>query len=116
MMGDRRIAQIVTSQGELYFYTHIRGKELPMHGQIALDYAATRQHDEPYALKIVLDQLIKLSESRDREVNAGIMFNTDTLEDEYSDPFSVIIDLTTWRVTYYTEGMDYFKEFEVNDG
>ena len=116
MMGDRRIAQIVTSQGELYFYTHIRGKELPMHGQIALDMAVMRWDDEPYALKIVLDQLLKLSESRDREVNAGIMFNTDTLEDEYSDPFSVIIDLTTWRVTYYTEGMDYFKEFEVNDG
>ena len=109
MMGDRRIAQIVTSQGELYFYTHIRGKELPLHGQIALDYAVTRQNDESYALKIVLDQLIKLSESRDTEVNAGIMFTPDS-EDEYSEPFSVIIDLTTWRVTYYTEGMDYFGE------
>ena len=115
MMGDRRIAQIVTSQGELYFYTHIRGKELPMHGQIALDMAVTRQNDESYALKIVLDQLIRLSESRDTEVNAGIMFNADTLEDEYSAPFSVIIDLTTWKVSQFTEAMDYFKELEVND-
>tara|TARA_R110000787_G_scaffold104628_4_gene211856 strand:- start:161 stop:505 length:345 start_codon:yes stop_codon:yes gene_type:complete len=114
MMGDRRIAQIVTSQGELYFYTHIRGKELPMHGQIALDMAVTRWDHEEYALKIVLDQLIRLSESRDKEDNAGIVFNADTLEDEYSEPFSVIIDLTTWKVTQFTEGMDYFEE--VNDG
>ena len=110
-MGNRRIAQIHTSQGDLYFYTHIRGKELPMHGQIALDMAVTRQNDESYALKIVLDQLIRLSESRDTEVNAGIMLTPDA-EDEYSDPFSVIIDLTTWKVSQFTEDMDYFEEVD----
>tara|TARA_R100000306_G_C4372047_1_gene140437 strand:- start:362 stop:679 length:318 start_codon:yes stop_codon:yes gene_type:complete len=98
-MGDRRIAQIHTKEGDLYFYTHSSGYRLPEMAQEALDRASVRKNDQPYALRIVIDHMIYLSGSRDSELNSGIMFTPDRGEDEYSVPFSVTVDMVDWTVT-----------------
>jgi len=102
-MGDRRIAQIHTEEGDLYFYTHSSGYKLPEHAQEALDRASVRKNDQPYALKIVIDHLIFLTQSRDKETGSGIMLAPDRGEDEYSVPFSVTVDMVDWTVTGRTE-------------
>ena len=97
-MGDRRVAQIHTRTGDLYFYTHWSGYKLPEHAQEALDRASVRKNDEPFALRIVLDSLIYLTGSRDNEVGSGILFEP-IAEDEYNEPFSVLVDMVDWTVS-----------------
>ena len=90
-MGDRAMAEIKTSEGSLFVYTHWGGEGLPQCATEAVIAAKPRWDDEPYAVKIIVDQLIK--EGRDQETGFGIML-TPEAEDEYNgDKPSVIIDL-----------------------
>jgi len=96
-MGDRRMAELKTSEGSLYFYTHNRGYVIPGMVQHALDEAKGRRSDEPYALRRVVDSLINSSGSRDNDLNSGLMLQPNA-EDEYNqNQPSVIIDLQTWE-------------------
>ena len=95
------MAELRTSEGSLYFYTHYTGHKLPDDAKDALDVASSRRHDEPYALRRIVDHLIFASGSRDKETNSGLMLKPN-LEDEYgmlnSSPCSVLIDLVTWTM------------------
>ncbi len=95
------MAEIKTSEGSLFFYTHWHGLELPSIAKKALDEAAPRKTDYPYALRRIVDSLIRQTESRDAETGSGLLFKPDC-EDEYnSDNPSVIIDLVAWDVLSY---------------
>jgi hypothetical protein len=101
-MGDRRLAEIRTSEGSIYFYTHSTGNMMPSDAEAALEMAGSRKNDEPYALRRIIDYLIRVSGSRDNELGSGIMLNP-IAEDEYGgDPASVIIDLVNWRASANT--------------
>lgn len=100
-MGDRAMAQIKTEEGSLYFYTHWCGGELPHHATEAVKTASARKGDDAYALRIVVDQLIKLCGARDKERGAGIMFSP-SCEDSYNgDKPSVVIDLSSMTVQVF---------------
>jgi len=100
-MGDRAMAQIKTEAGSLYFYTHWAGSELPQAANEAVNLARPRMGDDAYALKIVVDSLIKSSGSRDSETGGALMFGPDA-EDEYNrDKPSVLIDLSTMSVEVF---------------
>jgi hypothetical protein len=97
-MGDRAMAQIKVGERSLYFYTHWLGSELPEAAQKAVDKAMPRKGDDSYALKIVVDTLIKECGSRDSETGGGLMFGP-YAEDEYNkNKPSVIIDLKAMTV------------------
>ena len=98
-MGDRRMAEIRTEEGSLYFYTHSTGFALPGNAKRALELATPRKNDIEYALRRVVDYLIFTSGSRDSEVGSGLMFSPNC-EDEYGgNPHSVVIDMVNWKVT-----------------
>jgi len=106
-MGDRRMAEIRTSDGSLYFYTHWTGFRLPDDAARALSIAEPRRSDEPYALRRIVDHLILTSGSRDQETNSGLML-TPCLEDEYGGgQCSVLIDIVNWEVSVATEYTDF---------
>lgn len=97
-MGDRAMAEIRTSEGNLYFYTHWSGFDLPAHARKALDEAAPRKGDDPYALRRIVDVLIRESGTRDSEAGSGLMLKPNA-EDEYNhDNPSVVIDIDAWTV------------------
>ena len=92
-MGDRAMAQIKTSDGSLYVYTHWGGHNLPESAKHSISSAMSRINmaDESYATRIIVDQLTK--KGRDQETGFGLMLKPDA-EDEYNnDQPSVIIDL-----------------------
>ena len=93
------MAEIKTSHGSLFFYTHWSGSELPGIAKQALNEAEPRIGDEPYALKIVVDALIRLTGLRDKETGAGLMLKPNA-EDEYNhNKPSVLIDITKNKIT-----------------
>ncbi len=97
-MGDRAMAEIKTTEGSLYFYTHWSGSDLPAYATEAVKTASPRKGDNAYALRIVIDQLIKFCGARDIQTGAGIMLSP-SCEDEYNDDSpSVIIDLSSMTV------------------
>jgi hypothetical protein len=96
-MGDRRMAEIKTTDGSFYVYTHWHGSRLPQMAADALALAEARRGDECYALRIVVDQITK--DSRDSETGFGLMLKPNA-EDSYNgDVPSVTIDLVAWTVT-----------------
>ncbi len=98
-MGDRAMAEIKVEDGSLYFYTHWSGNRLLQDAEAAMVLARPRLGDDSYAMKIVVDELIKSAGARDAETGAGIMLEPNC-EDEYNnDNPSVIIDLTNGAVT-----------------
>ena len=98
-MGDRRMAEIRTEEGSLYFYTHSTGFALPGNAKRALELATPRKGNTPYALRRVVDHLIFTSGSRDNELNSGLMLRPRG-EDEYrGEPCSVLIDMVNWKVS-----------------
>ncbi len=98
-MGDRAMAKITSNDGTLFFYTHWCGHDLPSMAQEALDVAKTRQGDNSYALRRIVDVLIELSGARDTECGAGLLFSP-MAEDSYNgDLPSITIDLEAWTVT-----------------
>lgn len=101
MSGDRRLAEIRTSAGSIYFYTHNTGDMMEYDAEVALKMAEPRMNDEPYALRRIIDYLIRASGSRDNEVGSGIMlYPLATIAEDYygGDPASVLIDLVNWEV------------------
>ena len=99
-MGDRRRAEIRTSDGSLYFYTHWTGHSLENDAVEAMRLATPRKHDEFYALRRVVDHLILASGSRDNETGSGLMLKPNA-EDQYGGkPCSVLIDLVKWEVLW----------------
>ena len=92
-MGDRAMCEIKLEEGSIYFYTHWGGCDLDAVAENALEKAQPRITDEPYAARIIIDQLIKYAGGRDEETGSGIMLGPDA-EDEYNgDSPSVIIDI-----------------------
>ena len=90
-MGDRAIAEIKMEDGSLYVYTHWGGSALPDAAKKAIMFAKSRWSDEPYAVRIIVDQLTK--DSRDELTGSGLMLKP-IAEDEYNHNHpSVIIDL-----------------------
>ena len=84
-MGDRRIAEIKTEEGSLYFYTHYAGHDLYYDALKALDTASPRREQQDYVLKIVIDNLIRESNARDSETGAGISLSLKQIPvDDYS--------------------------------
>jgi hypothetical protein len=95
-MGDRRMAEIKTSEGSLFVYTHWHGSQLPSMAKAAVAAAKGRLGDEGYWTRIVVDQLTK--DGRDQETGFGIMLAPNH-EDEYNnDKPSVIIYAKTGKV------------------
>lgn len=89
-MGDRRMAEIKTSDGSLFLYTHWEGSELPELARAAVESAKPRLGDEPYWTRIIVDQIMK--SGRDEETGFGLMLKP-RAEDEYNrDEPSVILD------------------------
>ena len=123
-MGDRRVAEIKTEDGSLFFYTHWAGFNLQEHAERALDDASGRRGDDGYALKIVLDSLIDSVGGRDTELNAVIylqVYNEDgifILDDEYGhgNSPSMIIDLRQdrWEVYDLTKIADTWTYNRIN--
>ena len=102
-MGDRAMAQIKVGGKSLYFYTHWAGGTLPEAAQKAVEAAWPRKGDADYALKIVVDTLIKESGSRDSETGAGLMFGPHA-EDEYNhNKPSVVIDIQSMTVRVHRQ-------------
>lgn len=101
-MGDRAMAEIKTEDGSLYVYTHWGGRDFPDDVKRAILQARSRWDDDPYAVRIIVDQLIK--EGRDQETGFGLMLKP-CAEDEYNhnEP-SVIIDLTTKKLSIIRNG------------
>ncbi len=96
-MGDRRMAEIKTERGSLYLYTHWGGHDLPKATKEALKFAGDRLSDEPYAVRIIVDQIT--SSGRDLLTGFGLMLGPDA-EDGYNhDKASVIIDLPEQKLT-----------------
>ena len=84
-MGDRRIAEIKTVEGALYFYTHYTGFRMYNDALNALDAASPRRDEPDYALKIVLDYMIGAASARDSETGAGISLSLKQIAaDDYS--------------------------------
>ena len=108
-MGDRRIAEIKTEEGSLYFYTHYTGFRMYFDALNALDTASPRREQQEYALKIVLDYMIAASNARDNDANAGIWLSLKHMaiddyshlvtEDYMSNEPTVLIDIrpTVWE-------------------
>ena len=92
-MGDRRIAEIRTRDGSIYFYTHWGGYHLPNEAFNAIMAAKPRWDDESYATRIIVDQL--LAPYRDQALGAGLLLRPQA-EDAYNyDKPSVIINLAS---------------------
>jgi hypothetical protein len=100
-MGDRAMAEIKTTDGSLYIYTHWGGHDLPESAKEAIVKAKPRWDDEPYAVRILVDQLTK--EGRDEETGFGLMLKPNA-EDEYNnDNPSVVIDLPEQKLLIYRD-------------
>jgi len=95
-MGDRRMAEIKTSEGSLYVYTHWQGSELPAMAREAVKVAAPRLGDEGYWTRIVVDQLTK--DGRDQETGFGLLLKPNCEDSYNNDKPSVIIDAKTGKV------------------
>lgn len=96
-MGDRRMAEIRTSDGSLYIYTHSAGYDLPARAVDAIEWAKPRWNDHAYATRMIVDQLTK--HGRDDQYGYGLMLAPNQ-EDEYNnDQPSVVIDLVTKELT-----------------
>ena len=90
-MGDRRVAEVRGINGSLFVYTHWSGAIMTDLAKEATEEAKVRQTDEPYAIRIILDQMMK--EGRDKETGWGIVFDPMDAEDSYGGPPSIIIDI-----------------------
>lgn len=113
-MGDRAMAEIKTEDGSLFVYTHWRGDTLPSMAKEAILFAKPRWSDEPYAVKIIVDQLTK--GGRDEETGYGLLLKPNA-EDQYNrDKPSVVIDLPAQTLSIIRSGKKKTIPFaELND-
>ena len=100
-MGDRRTAEILTSAGSLYVYTHWHGSEFEEMAMEAILAAYPRWDDHMYATRIIVDQLTK--SARDQETGFGLMPGPNA-EDEYGVNPSIVIDLVDRQLRVNTFG------------
>lgn len=100
-MGDRRMVEVKSSEGSLFVYSHWGGFELPKRAVAAIKSAQPRWNDEPYGVRIIVDQLI--APGRDQETGYGLMLKP-SCEDSYNgDKPSILIDLVEQRLTIQGE-------------
>ena len=93
-MGDRRVARLHTSNGDIFVYTHWGGKDYPNDARMAIIKARNRWDDETYCTRIIIDHLTRFD--RDSEIGAGISLDPEGQEDEYIGGqfgYSITIDL-----------------------
>jgi hypothetical protein len=118
-MGDRRmpahtVVEIKTSNGSLYVYSHWGGSELPGDAVEAILAARSRWDDEPYATRIIVDQLTK--GSRDKATDHGLTLRPNA-EDGYNlwgpinNP-SIIIDLESRTLQVVGDGAEHSGSFD----
>jgi hypothetical protein len=109
-MGDRAMAEIKTTDGSLYVYTHWGGEDLPESAKQAIKIAEPRWDDEPYATRIIVDQLTK--DGIDEETGYGLLLKPNA-EDEYNnDKPSVIINLPEQKLVICRKGETIAVPFE----
>ena len=96
-MGDRRMIDLKTRDGSLYVYLHSNGYAAPAIVTEAIEFAQPRWSDESYALRIIVDQIIK--GGRDQVLSYGLMLEPN-VEDEYNhnEP-SLVVDLVEQKFT-----------------
>ena len=108
-MGDRAMAEIRTKEGSLFVYTHWGGHSLPESAKEAVIAAKPRLGDDPYAVRIIVDQLTK--EGRDETTGFGLMLEPNA-EDEYNNNKpSVIINLNESTLKVIRHGKEQLTEF-----
>ena len=108
-MGDRRVARLHTSNGDIFVYTHWGGEDYPNNARRAIIKARNRWDDETYCTHIIIDQLTRLE--RDSEVGAGISLDPEGQEDEYISGqfgYSITIDLVE-QYLRVSDHESYFK-------
>lgn len=90
-MGDRANIHIVEEEGgNLYFYTHWSGYELPSILANALERGRDRWSDESYLSRIIFCEMVK----DEIEENTGYGLSTYRGDYEYSDLVVNMKDLT----------------------
>lgn len=104
-MGDRAIVEIITNDGNLYFYTHWNGFDIYNICQESLEVVERRDrippkggHDDSYAIRIILDELIKKVDSRDSSNGCGISLKPKLKNQEGNFDPKVVIDIPNWNV------------------
>ena len=96
-MGDRRMIDLKTRDGSLYVYLHSNGYAAPAIVSEAIAFAQPRWSDEAYALRIIVDQIIK--GGRDQVLSYGLML-VPNVEDEYNGNVpSIVVDLVKQKFT-----------------
>ena len=90
-MGDRAMCEIRTEDGPLFVYTHWHGNELPEMSKEAIIKAEPRWNDDPYATRIIVDQLTV--SGRDDECGWGLMVKPRSEDSYNNNKPSVVIDL-----------------------
>lgn len=96
-MGDRSMAEIRMVKSSLYIYAHWDGAGLPHAAEKAIFAAKGRLNDEPYGVRIIVDQLTKAA--RDQEAVPCLLLGPDSEDSPNNDAASVIIDLTRKTLT-----------------
>ena len=108
-MGDRAMAEIKTSDGSLYVYTHWEGNALPVMAKEAIKAARSRLADEPYCTRIIVDQLTK--SGRDEETGFGLMLKPNAEDGYNNDKPSVIIDIVNQILEIHRHGKKLSRSF-----
>jgi hypothetical protein len=98
-MGDRGNVRLIGRDGEVWFYTHWRGTEIPEALKDALKRGRDRWDDEPYLNRIIFDSLTAggKNETTGFGISAGIGDN------QHGRPIAVV-DHVKARV--YAQGED----------
>ena len=102
-MGDRRMAQIKTSNGSLYVYTHWHGYDWEDATRQAIVASESRWGDfsladESYALRVIVDQLT--IPGRDDSTGYGLAFSPSFEDEYYGDKPSIVIDIPQLLLTF----------------
>jgi hypothetical protein len=104
-MGDRANIKIIEeNNGQLYFYTHWYGEDLPKILAKALDRGRDRWGDESYLSRIIFSEMIK----NDVEDNTGFGISTYRGDYEYSD---LVVDMGNLTVSTRKDESLTFDEF-----
>lgn len=103
-MGDRANIKFVEVEGgEIFFYTHWSGTELPEILAAALDRGRDRWNDESYLARIIFSEMVK----DDLGSNTGAGISTYRTDYEYDD---LIVSVKDQRI--YGRGGDLsFEDF-----
>ena len=101
------MAELKTADGSIFIYSHWTGYEMPETAKQAIKTARPRWDDEPYANRIIIDQLTK--PGRDAETGFGIMLKPDAEDSYNNDEPSVIINIIKRTLTIFGDGAGEWK-------